>query len=103
MKINLSNAVISKIATLADKSVRVWLDLPETNTEELSALISNLQNDVHEVEFELDEEGGKSPSHRLRDRMFVYYKEKFKKTEGFTTWYIEALEKIGQSYLDKLT
>lgn len=43
----------------------------------------------------------KSPSKILYNRMFVYFKEK--KIEGdFQSWRRNQLEKIGQSYLDKL-
>jgi len=46
--------------------------------------------------------GDKTPSQRLRARMFVYYKETKGKEEGFNDWYASSLEKIGQSYLDKM-
>jgi len=44
----------------------------------------------------------RTPSQRLRARMFVYYKEINQKEEGFNQWYASSLEKIGQTYLDKL-
>ena len=44
----------------------------------------------------------KSPAQRLRDRMFVFYKERFQKTEDFNNWYISQINKIGEQYLDKL-
>lgn len=44
----------------------------------------------------------KSPSQRLRDRMAAYYKETKGNFEGFDEWYRKSLERIGQSYLDKL-
>ena len=45
----------------------------------------------------------KSPSQRLRARMFVYYQSRFKDDKGFYTWYQNKLEEYGQLYLDKLS
>lgn len=46
------------------------------------------------------EPGEKSPSKRLRDRMFVYYNARNGKSEGFETWYVGEMDKVGQKYLD---
>lgn len=45
----------------------------------------------------------KSPSKRLRDRMYVYYKEKYGKVDGFDLWYIGEMDRIGQRYLDSIS
>lgn len=48
-------------------------------------------------------DGGKSPSKRLKDRMFVAYKSANPNdTTNFNKWYEQQLEKIGQQYLNKL-
>lgn len=48
-------------------------------------------------------DGGKSPSQRLRDRLYVYYKQKnIGEPEDFDKWRDRQYEKIGQQYLDKL-
>lgn len=71
---------------------QVWIGIAETE-------ISKEQLNVPEVVNEMDK---KSPSQRLRDRMYVYFKEK--KIEGiFDEWYIKSLDKMGQNYLDKLS
>lgn len=46
-------------------------------------------------------EEGISASERLRRRMFVYFKEKIHDGD-FDTWRKQQLERIGQTYLDKL-
>lgn len=70
---------------------QIWIALSETT-------ISKQQLNIPEVMEEMDK---KSPSQRLRDRMFVYFKEK--KVEGnFDDWYKKSLEKIGENYLEKL-
>ena len=43
----------------------------------------------------------KSPSQRLRDRMFVYFKDK-KPSDDFDSWYKGQLEKVGEKYLERL-
>jgi hypothetical protein len=47
-------------------------------------------------------DGGKSPSKRLKDRMFVAYRETHEDSTGFNAWYERQLEKIGSQYLDRL-
>jgi len=44
----------------------------------------------------------KTPSQILRNRMFVYYKEKKNTTEGFDEWRKKELERLGQQYLSKM-
>ena len=71
---------------------QVWVAIAESsvNKEDLK---------IPDVVDELDD---KTPSKRLRDRMAVYYKETHGSFEGFNVWYQSSLEKLGQSYLDKL-
>ncbi len=70
---------------------QIWIAMAETS-------ITQEQLNIPEVVDELEE---KTPSERLRDRMFVYHKEK--KVQGkFNDWYKGQMDKIGQNYLDKL-
>jgi len=71
-----------------------WLLFKETPIEE-----SDLVN-IPDITPEFKED--KSPSQRLRSRMFVYYKETKNTEEGFNEWYIKTLDKIGKTYLDKI-
>lgn len=109
-------AIISKITTMHDRSVRVQLDTQEMNPE-LMADLFNLnskfcnfalapedtkinQEDVPDIKPEF--KGEKSSSQILRNRMFVYYREKNGTDQGFQTWYASALDEIGQKYLSKV-
>lgn len=47
-------------------------------------------------------DGGKSPSKRLKDRMFVCFKSEKNDVTNFNTWYEQQLEKIGQQYLNRV-
>jgi len=70
---------------------QIWIAFAET-------AISKEQLNIPEVMDEMDK---KSPSQRLRDRMFVVFKEK-KVTGTFDDWYKTQLEKIGDNYLAKI-
>lgn len=100
-KINLCNAIVEKVSTRADRSIAVHLGLPELPAEEMVALFTSLQSDVVEVEI-TPTEGVLSPSQRLRNAMFVFYRENHGSKKGFEGWYIEEMARIKQTYLDKL-
>jgi len=70
---------------------QVWLALAETplTKEDLN---------IPELVDPLDK---KSPSERLRGRMWVYWKEK-KVSDDFDSWYKTSLEKYGEKYLERL-
>jgi len=70
---------------------QVWCGMSETAIQKL------------DVPDELPEFAGeKSPSKRLKDRMFVYYTKTYS-DNGFNRWYENALEEIGNKYLEKLS
>lgn len=79
-----------EVATLCNKEV--WCGLSEVSITKL-----DVPDEV--VEFKGEE---KSPAKRLKDRMFVYFIKINKTKDGFDNWYKNALEKIGDTYLDKL-
>lgn len=86
----LSSEETAKIFSFFQK--QVWIAIAETS-------ITKEQLNIPEVVDEMDK---KSPSQRLRDRMFIYHKEK-KMSTPFDEWYKGQLEKLGQNYLEKLT
>jgi len=70
---------------------QLWIALAETT-------ITKEDLNIPEVVDDMDK---KSPSQRLRDRMFVFFKQQ--KPDGdFDSWYKNQLEKIGERYLEKL-
>jgi hypothetical protein len=63
--------------------------------------VNDLDMDEKEIAKLIDNE--KSPSQRLRGRMYAFYKETTgKDTSGFLAWYSKELDKIGEKYLEKL-
>ena len=85
----LSSEDTAQIFSLFQK--QIWIALAETN-------ITREQLNIPEVVEDMDK---KSPSQRLRDRMFVYWKEK-KVGGSFDNWYKAQLEKLGENYLSKV-
>lgn len=74
----------------------------EMPPEEMAELFAVVNKDVVRVEADITEDS-KSPSERLRDRLYVYYREKHSgSSDGFSAWYIDVLDRIGASYLEKI-
>jgi len=110
-------AIISKITTMADKSLRLQVDTQELSHEEKAnvfemhdkfgyflmqeALIREEDLiDIPEVQPEF--KGEKTPSKRLRDRLFVYFEATHTDKKEFEDWYKKEMDRIGQHYLDKI-
>ena len=97
-----------------DRTLSLKVDTQELSTEDTAIIFSFFQKqiwiaiaetevtkqhlNIPEVVEDMDK---KSPSQRLRDRMFVYWKDK-KASDNFDSWYKAQLEKIGDNYLDKV-
>lgn len=109
-------AVISKVQTLVDGGVKATVDTSELTPEQMMKLFSLKGKagwmvfkenritieDVPEADADLDP-NEKSPSKRLKDRMFVYFMEvRNGQKNEFNDWYKKEMEKIGEKYLEKL-
>ena len=107
-------ANIESVSTRKDHSLKVVI-----GTRELSSAEKAILMDLHakegwfmfkENEFTLEDlpendapiVEGKSVSKRLHDRMLAYWISKNGDSKGFRTFYEDALDKIGQTYLDKI-
>lgn len=106
---------IEKIETRVDGTFKIVLGTQELSDEQAVELIkmkkgigwflfkeTPFQDDdlvaiPETTEFKKD----KTPSQRLRDRMYVYYQKKYHDGK-FDEWYRKTLDKIGQSYLEKI-
>jgi hypothetical protein len=108
-------ATISKVTTMADKTVRLQVDCQEMNSDDMTILFSlngKLGHFFFREAFFTDvdneklpelkiDKGEKTPSQRLRSRLFVYYTEVTNgKKEDFNIWYDRELAKIGEKYLE---
>lgn len=111
-------AVIAKISTMVDGGISLTVHTQELNPEDQSEvfnlhkklgyfIFAEKSSDItgKEVENlpEIKDEGQKTPSQRLRSRLFVYYTQKLGREKAdFNKWYEEQLSKIGQRYLEKI-
>lgn len=97
-----------------DRTLTIKLDTQELSTEDTANIFSFFQKQVWiaiaetvltkqdlNIPETIDEMDKKSPSQRLRDRMYVYWNEN-KIPAPFDNWYKAQLEKLGQNYLDKV-
>ena len=112
-------AEIVSVSTLKNKQLRIHLESQENLTEEAMARLMNLSDKLGWFTFNVsmiqaDEiadlpeikntDMDKSPSQRLRSRMYVYFiNNKDTSRKGFEQWYSDALEEIGRKYLDKVS
>ena len=101
--IKLDSCIVSAVKTLSDKSLRLQLDLPELSPEQMTDIFMAFKMCDSGIEIkDINVPEDKSPSKRLRDRLFVYYKHIKNSTTGFETWYVETMDSIGQKFLDKI-
>lgn len=110
-------AIFNKITSLADRSYKLEFSTRELSGQDATILMNQLhdegwllfspnnditEQDIPETKADPMLDNSKSPQQRLRDRMFVYYKETKGETTNFQYWYENELNRIGQVYLDKL-
>ena len=112
-----TSAQIQKIMTLVDGGVKLDCITQELSPQEATILFSlkgkqgwflfkeapMKEEDIEIPEIEGEFKKDKTPSERLRSRMFVFFtKHLSRKPEDFNDWYKKQIEKIGQSYLEKM-
>lgn len=109
-------AIVEKVETMSDGGCKLRVATQQLNPEAMSKLFElkgkvgyflysiadTINTDEIPTEPVPDMKGEKSPSARLKARMFVYYKAKHTDTSGFNLWYANALDEVGNKYLDKL-
>lgn len=109
---------ITKVTTMSNGAIRLVVDSQENIHPEDKARIMDLHEklgvfvfaearqmkdedllNLPEVKMEPND---KSPSQKLRNRMYVYYHETHTGEDKFYEWYSDQMEKLGQHYLWKL-
>jgi len=114
----LFQATVRKVSTLVDGSLTIQLETPELGNEEAAKLLSlrkiqglcyispknkidgAIMDTIDSQQPEIT--GGKTPSKRLRDRIFVYWNQNHEGYDDFEMFYSRQLDLVGQSFLDKL-
>lgn len=111
-------AQITKITTMAHKSLRLTVDSQENLTDEQAQKVMAAHEKVGWFCFASEaplrpenlvdlpplvwEKDQKSPSQRLRAVMFLYWQQ-HKPSEDFDTWYVSQLNKLIEAWKEKLT
>lgn len=110
--------LVTSLATRVDGAIKITLETRELSGQD-SATLFDLRgteawaiisaNELKDEDVKLPTDnadagiGAKTPSKRLRDRMFVFYKEVVHgDAADFDQWYVRELDRIGQRYLEKL-
>ena len=108
-------AILEGVNALKDKGLSLRFHTSELTAEEKVMIMDSCHNvgwllwdeepmteaDIPEESVDIEGFKKKTPSQKLRARMFVYHKEKYG-LEGFDQWYENEFEKIGDVYLKKL-
>ena len=95
----------------------IRLETQELSPEDTAQVINLMQRqlwvafaetDIKPSDLEIPEstpefKGDPTPSQRLRNRLYAYYKESRHSDDGFKSWYEGVLDDLGKKYLEKLT
>ena len=117
-------ATISKITTMADRTIRLQIDCQEMSVEDEAIVLKSrnkigwflfgetemTEDDLNKMnlpDFAPTEKGDKTPSQRLRAVLFLIWKQKGKKDIygqpcDFDTYYKQILESLIGQYKEKL-
>lgn len=110
--------IIDSLATRVDGSIKITMSTRELPPQD-SARLFELRgtegwaifspNEIKDEDVTLPTDtadagvGSKTPSKRLRDRMFVFFKEVVHgEAADFDLWYSRELDRLGQKYLEKV-
>lgn len=108
---------IEDVRALKDRTLLIKLETQELPSDETARIFDLMQTqlwvalaevELKESDLEIPEgavefKGDKTPSQRLRSRLYVYYKHTHGNDVGFMSWYEKVLDEFGNKYLEKLT
>ena len=88
---------------MADRTIQIKIGMQELAPSEMADLFCSLNNDLHEIEFELDETESKSPAQRLRNVLYKLWEKNHKeKYTEFEVYYRAKMENLINRIKDKL-
>lgn len=110
------SAQIDKVSANNDHTLSIKLETQELSPGEGAKVLELMQKQIYvamqELPMKADDleipevpaefKNDKSPSQKLRNRLYIYFKGIHGNGEGFTAWYEKTLDALGQRYLDKL-
>lgn len=102
MRIQIDNAIIDKISTMKDKSLKISLVTRELSPDSMAELFSHYQQEAN-IEF-TPEEDSKTPGQRLRASLYVLWEQQYKEQyKDFAVFYEVNMERIINKIKDKLS
>jgi len=101
---NLQNAIVDKVSTLKDGSVRISLVTRALTPQQMAELFYNVNKEVLTIDIEEDIKDSKSSSTRLRNTLYVLWNEQGDKKvyPEFELYYKAKMERIIDTVKDKL-
>lgn len=106
-------AQITKVETTSDRGLRLKMVTPELGATEKALLFSYGESQIYcaldeiaithmDTPDEVDAPGDKSPSKRLKNVLYVLWKEKTTRDKSFDQFYRDYVEKVIDQVKDKL-
>ena len=100
---NLQNAIIDKITTMKDWSIKITLLTPELDAQTMAELFLSINKNVLSVDIPEDISEQKSKAQRLRAVLYRVWENKYKdKYNTFELFYNSEMERILEHYKDKI-
>ena len=100
---NLQNALVDGIRTLKDGSLKITLITRELDPTQMAELFHSLNKEILSVEIPEGIETTKSPAKRLRDVLYILWKERRKELfPSSEVHYAHEMEKIIDHYRNKI-
>ena len=103
MEMNLKNAIINKISTLKDRSVKIELITRELTPQQMAELFLNANNEMLSIDIPEDAWELKSKAQRLRWVLYkVWETSKKDKFTTFTLYYDHIMEQLIDKYKEHI-
>lgn len=100
--IELHNATIGKISTLADKTMKIELFLREIPIEQMTELMTAYMEGKEGFELKDAIQEGKTHSQRLKATLHVHWEKNTDRSIDSETYYRQEMDKIINHYKSKL-
>lgn len=102
---NLQNAILDKVTTMKDGSLKITLVTRELDPKQMAELFFNLNKEILTIDIPTDTtEEPKSKWQRLRAVLYRLWEQDMKsKYDSFELYYSHIMEKLINMYKDKLS
>lgn len=104
MSLNLKNAILDKMTTMKDGSLKITLVTRELAPDQMAKLFLSLNQEIMSVDIPTDiSEEPKSKAQRLRAVLYKLWEQSWKdRFQTFSLYYDHIMEQLINNYKDKL-